>query len=78
MCWRLKILHKIGKHSKLFRRAYYKLSKGKYLWGIIGFIRDYGQRSKYKEPYTYNDAGAEWLEELIERIFAFEDEKKDA
>ena len=33
-------IHHIGKHSKHVRYYYYKLSRGRWLWGIFGYIRD--------------------------------------
>ena len=37
----MRLIYLLGRKSKLFRLIYYKLSKGHWLWGIAGYLRDY-------------------------------------
>ena len=59
--WKL-VIHKIGKRSRLVRRLYYKLTNGMWLWGIVGYVRDYG-------IFPYEPPHPQYFDEIIEKIF---------
>jgi len=59
-----KLIWKIGKRFKIIRHLYYKLTKGSWLWGIIGYIKDY----PVKESDLPTESN-EWLDKQLDDIF---------
>ena len=64
----MKILYHIGRYSKLFRIIYYKLTKGKWLWGIYGYMMDYQPSIK---SINLKDAN-KWIDSFVDQIFKVE------
>lgn len=64
-----KIIWYTGKFSKTIRVYYHKKTKGRWLWGIIGYIKDHPV-----EP-TDKICDDKELEEIIEKIFNYSSHK---
>ena len=58
----MKILYHIGRYSKLFRAIYHKLTRGRWLWGIQGYILDNPVKSENIETFK-------WIDDNLEQIF---------
>ena len=68
MKWHKKLIWYIGKKSKFIRLLYYKLTKGAWLWGIIGWIKDNPVPSEEVNNYLSSEA-TDWLDKHLDEIF---------
>lgn len=60
------MLFLLGRKFRFIRYIYFKLT-GRWLWGIVPCIRDYGSSKEAIYNYITDDEAAKWIADNIER-----------